>query len=359
MPSRIDPYCGPLPAGRALAADLCVLMALFGAAMLLGVLIHGRDAVAHEAVEVLAFAAGVAASILLAAAAAITGNGRTGRLAGAVALYAGVALLVRAAGLEDPMNIWVLASSAAVLGSLGMLVLGVRGPVTGRAGRWAAGTVGGITVTTVATITAFAVVLPGRMPPPWAVGALDVVAWSGAAAAGLVGLVVGARTVRPLVRRTGIAFLTLSAAHAVRIVTGGAPGSDRGAVVAALELAAVMMLLLAAVALFVAVLTAIRRPHSARPLPAVAKAPERRDGERRPDRLALSGAVRNILGGRTDGSAADGARLLAAERTPVARPDDAAGDRHKTGAARRRTRDRGHRRPLPGRGRPPGRPGAA
>ncbi|MGH3584810.1 MAG: hypothetical protein ACRDQ0_00665, partial [Pseudonocardia sp.] len=112
---------------RALAADLLVLAALFAGATLLGLLIHGRHAVAHEAVTVLAFAAGVAATILLGAVAALTGSARTGRITGAVALYAGVALLVRAAGLEDPMNIWVLASCAAVLGTVGMLVLGVRG----------------------------------------------------------------------------------------------------------------------------------------------------------------------------------------------------------------------------------------
>jgi hypothetical protein len=112
MSRTIDLRCGPLLVGRALAIDLFVLAAPLGGALLLGVLIHGRDAVAHEAVEVLAFAAGVAATILLGAVAGITGNGRTARLAVAVALYAGVALLVRAAGLDTtqtrPMT-WITA----------------------------------------------------------------------------------------------------------------------------------------------------------------------------------------------------------------------------------------------------------
>jgi hypothetical protein len=358
MSRTIDLRRGPLPVGRALAIDLFVLTALFGGAVLLGVLIHGRNAVAHEAVQVLAFAAGVAASILLAAVAGVTGDGRTARLAAAVTLYTGVALLVRAAGLEDPMNIWVLASSAAVLGSLGMLVLGVRGPVIGRAGRWAAGVVCGLTVTVVAAIAAVAVALPGHLPPAWAVGTLDVVAWSGAAAAGLVALVVGSRSAQPLVRRAGVAFITLSGAQAVRIVTGGVPGGDRGAVAAALELAAVMMLLLAAVALFATVLTAIRRPHPARPVPAKADARACRSGGRWPERPARPGGIRSIPGQRAGGSAVDGIRLLAAERAPLARPGDSpAGDRHT--APRRRARPHVSRRPRPGRSHPPGHPGPA
>src|SRR5688572_12278537 len=172
--STITRRFGRFSVGRALTVDLFVLAALFAGAVLLGFLIHGRHAVAHEAVGVLALAAGLAATILLAAVAALTGSARTGRIAGAVALYAGVALLVRAAGLEDSMNVWVLAGSVGVLGALGLLVLAVRGPVTGRAGRWAAGAVGGVTVAVVAVVAAVAVVRPGWMPPGLVVAVLDV-----------------------------------------------------------------------------------------------------------------------------------------------------------------------------------------
>jgi hypothetical protein len=318
-----------------------VLAALFTGAVLLGLLIHGRHAVAHEAVAVLALAAGLAAAILLAAVAALTGSARTGRIAGAVALYAGVALLVRAAGLEDPLNIWVLAGSVAVLGALGMLVLAVRGPVTGRAGRWAAGAVGGLTVAIVGVIAAVAVALPGHMPPRWAVATLDVVAWSGAGAAGMVALVVGTRSGRALVRRTGIAFATLSAAHAVRIIAGKPPGSDRGAIDAALELTAVAMLLVAAVAFFVAVLRGLRPPEATPPPVVAAEALDPSDAQ---------------LSGITVGPVTDGIRILTPALTAAAQSlNPADGHDRAGGPPRRWTRGSGHRRGRPDRGRPPGR----
>jgi hypothetical protein len=344
--STITWRCGRFSVGRALAVDLLVLAALFAGALLLGLLIHGRHAVAHEAVAVLALAAGLAAAILLAAVAALTGSARTGRIAGAVALYAGVALLVRAAGLEDPLNIWVLAGSVAVLGALCMLVLAVRGPVTGRAGRLAACAVGGLTVTIVALIAAIAVALPGHMPPGWAVATLDVIAWSGAGAAGIVALVAGTRSGRALVRRTGIAFATLSAAHAVRIIAGKPPGSDRGAIDAALELTAVAMLLVAAVAFFIAVLRGLRAPQAAAPrppVPAAAGAADRQDA-----------AVPSLLGGITVGPVTDGIRILAPALTATAQPRDPA-DGHAGATRSRWARGNGQRRGRPVRGRPPGR----
>jgi hypothetical protein len=338
---------------RTLVADLLVLAALFAGAAGLGVLIHGRDAVAHEAVAVLAFAAGVAAAILLAAVAALTGSARTGRIAGAVALYAGVALLIRAAGLEDPMNVWVLASCTAVLGALGMLVLGVRGPVTGSAGRWAAGIVGGFTVAVVGVLAAVAVMLRGWTPPAGVVTTLDVVAWSGAGAAGMVALVAGTRSGRALVRRTGIAFTALSTAHAVRIVAGGEPGADRGAIDAAVELAAVGMLLVAAVAFFVAVLRGLQTPEMAGAHPAAAV--PRTVTTHRDDRQGA--AVDNAGGGVIIGPVTDGIRILTAASTSLANQprDPAAAMGRVTGRPRRWTGSTRSRRPYPGRGRPPGR----
>jgi hypothetical protein len=339
-------HCGLIRISRALAIDLLMLAALFTGAVLLGILIHGRHAVAHEAVGVLALAAGLAAAILLAAVAALTGSARTGRIAGAVALYAGVALLMRAAGLEDPMNIWVLAGSVAMLGALGLLVLAVRGPVTGPAGRRAAGAVGGLTVVIVAFIATVAVALPGQMPPGWLVAALDVVAWSGAGAAGIIALGSGTRSGRALIRRTGIAFVTLSAAHAVRIIAGRPPGSDRGAVDAALELTAVAMLLVAAVAFFVAVLHGLRTPAAApaAPAPSPIGEPDRPD-DRRPAAPSLLGAV-------TVGPVTDAIRVL----TPALVAIDAAEGHDRAGGPPRRWgRANPHRRGRPDRGRPPGR----
>jgi hypothetical protein len=335
---------GLIPISRALTIDLLVLATLFTGAVLLGVLIHGRHAVAHEAVGVLALAAALAAAILLAAVAALTGSARTGRIAGAVALYAGVTLLVRAAGLQDPMNIWVLAGSVAMLGALGLLVLAVRGPVTGRAGRLAACAVGGLTVAIVAVVAAVAVVLPGRMPPGWLVATLDVVAWSGAGAAGIIALGSGARSGRALVRRTGIAFATLSAAHAVRIIAGQPPGSDPGAVDAALELTAVAMLLVAAVAFFVAVLRGLRTPAVApAPAPAgdVARTDDRQDA-----------AAPSLVGSVTVGPVTDAMRIL----TPaLVAGTPADGHDRAGGPPRRWSRTGPHRRGRPDRGRPPGR----
>jgi len=331
---------GLIPISRALAIDLLVLASLFTGAVLLGILIHGRHAVAHEAVGVLALAAALAAAILLAAIAGLTGSGRTGRIAGAVALYAGVALLVRAAGLADPMNIWVLAGSVAMLGALGLLVLAVRGPVTGRAGRLAACAVGGLTVAIVAVVTAVAVALPGRMPPGWLVATLDVVAWSGAGAAGIIALGEGARSGRALVRRTGIAFATLSAAHAVRIIAGQPPGSDPGAIDAALELTAVAMLLVAAVVFFVAVLRGLRTPAAPAPTPTVERSEDRKD------------ATASLIGSVTLGPVTDGIRIL----TPaLVAGTPAEGHDRAGGPPRRWSRTSPQRRGRPDRGRPPGR----
>jgi hypothetical protein len=340
-------HCGLICVSRALAVDLIVLAALFTGAVLLGLLIHGRHAVAHEAVGVLALAAGLAAAILLAAVAALTGSARTGRIAGAVALYAGVTLLVQAAGLEDPMNIWVLAGSVAVLGALGLLVLAVRGPVTGRAGRWAAGAVGGLTVAIVAAVAAVAVALPGQMPPRWLVATLDVVAWSGAGAAGIIALGAGARSGRALIRRTGIAFTTLSAAHAVRIIAGQAPGSDRGAIDAALELTAVAMLLVAAVAFFVAVLHGLRTPAAA---PAAPTPSPTGDVDRPDDRRVT--VAPSLLGAVTLGPVTDGIRILS---PALVAGDPADGHDRAGGPPRRWIRSSPHRRGRPDRGRPPGR----
>jgi hypothetical protein len=341
--STILGHRGLIPVGRALTIDLLVLAALFAGAVLLGVLIHGRHALAHEAVGVLALAAGLAAAILLGAIAALTGSARTGRIAGAVALYAGVALLVRAAGLEDPMNIWVLAGSVAMLGALGLLVLAVRGPVTGRAGRWAAGAAGGLTVVIVGSIAAVAVALPGWMPPAWLVGTLDVVAWSGTGAAGIVALGAGARSGRALVRRTGIGFATLSAAHAVRIIGGQPPGSDKGAIDAALELTAVAMLLVAAVAFFVAVLRGLRAPAAPRPAPA-------RAADRSDDRQDT--ASPHVPGALTLGPVTDGIRILTPALVAGIHAD---GHDRAGGPPRRWSRTSPHRRGRPDRGRPPGR----
>jgi hypothetical protein len=336
-------HCGLICTSRALAIDLLVLAALLTGAVLLGILIHGRHAVAHEAVGVLALAAGLAAAILLAAVAALTGSARTGRIAGAIALYAGVALLLRAAGLEDPMNIWVLAGTVAVLGALGLLVLAVRGPVTGSAGRWSAGAVGGLAVVTVAFIATVAVALPGQPPPAWLVATLDVVAWSGAGAAGIIALGAGTRSGRALIRRTGIAFATLSAAHAVRIIAGRPPGSDHGAIDAALELTAVGMLLVAAVAFFIAVLRGLRVPAAPAPAPVP-------DVERSHDRQ--DAAAPSLLSAVALGPVTDGIRIL----TPaLVAGEPADGHDRAGGPPRRWSRTNPHRGGRPDRGRPRGR----
>jgi hypothetical protein len=193
-------------------------------------------------------------------------------------------------------------------------------------------------------IAAVAVALPGHMPPRWAVATLDVVAWSGAGAAGMVALVVGTRSGRALVRRTGIAFAILSAANAVRIIAGRPPGSDRGAIDAALELSAVAMLLFAAVAFFVAVLRGLRTPE-ATPPPVPTEAVDRSDA-----------AAPGQLSGITVGPVTDGIRILTPALTAAAQARDPADGHDRAGGPPRRwARGSGHRRGRPDRGRPPGR----
>ena len=309
--------------GRALVTELLLHTALLGGATLLVALLEGRHAVAEQAVGVLAFAAGFAASILLGAASWLAGNRRARRLAGALGLYTGVVLLLRTAGLESPMSSWMLASCVAVLGALALLALGMRQARRVLADRSAVLAVVGLTAAALAVTTGAAVVVPGWRPPAWLVSTLDVVAWSGAGAAGLLVLLVGVQSEHALLRRVGLAFVTLSAAHGLRIVQGGRPGDEHGSIGDALVLAAVAMFLVAAVLYFAAALRAVWRHQEATStrlaqVEATIASVAERDHEMRNLVAGLSGAA-SVLAGVGVDAPADGRRLLAAAGAEIAR----------------------------------------
>jgi hypothetical protein len=129
----------------------------------------------------------------------------------------------------------------------------------------------------------------------------------------------------------------------VRIIAGEPPGSDPGAIDAALELTAVAMLLVAAVAFFVAVLRGLRTP-AVKPAPAPTGAVERSDDRR--------DAAPSPIGSVTVGPVTDGIRIL----TPaLVAGDPGEGHDRAGGPPRRLSRANPHRRGRPDRGRPPGR----
>lgn len=231
---------------RAVAGETLLQVALVGAAWLVVRLLDGRE-IPSRVIGILVFAAGVAASILLAVGSVISDNRRARRVAGAVGIYTGVVLIVPAVGTAAaPAGIWALACSVATLGVVGLLVLAVRASADRRGDKVAA--VGVLVVVAVATVVVagLGLLVPGMLLPPALVGAADLVAWSGTAAAALVLLLAGTVADRALLRRAGLAFATLACANAVRIVvSGGLVGRSPWA--AALEAGAVAMLLVAAV----------------------------------------------------------------------------------------------------------------
>ncbi|MEJ3652427.1 hypothetical protein WEH80_05430 [Actinomycetes bacterium KLBMP 9759] len=227
--------------------ELFVQLALVGATwVVVNRITAGFGGVDVPQLGVLAFAAGVAATTLLGVTAWVTGDRMARRVAAAVGVYTGIALLLQALGAKAE-GFQALGGSIAVLGVVGLLALAVRGSADRRRDRAAAlGVLAAVAGGTgAATITAL--VAPQLVPPLPVVAAADLVAWSGAGAAGVVLLYVGAVADRPLLRHAGLAFATLSAANAVRIVDAATTPGLRSPLVAAMELGAVAMLLLAAV----------------------------------------------------------------------------------------------------------------
>lgn len=180
-------------------------------------------------------------------------------------------------------------AGVAVLGAVGLLVLVARDPGRRNGGRHAASVLAGP-----AALAAVALIAPA----PGLLPAVELLAWSGAAAVGLL-LVTGSAARRPLPRRIGFAFITLAVAHAVGTLDGPAHA------MAALELAAVAMVLVAAVSWLVGgaratvgpVVVAPRHVHGGparmrRTTPAPGRGPAARPGSRRGPRSRATAGLR-------------------------------------------------------------------
>lgn len=312
-PPRLDL---PWSALRAPASETLLQVALVGGAAVIVGLLPGPE-LAARATGMFAFAAAVAASILLAVGAGISDNRRARRVAGAVAIYAGVVLFLPAVGATAPLGVWAVTGDVAVLGVVGLLVLAVRASSDRRGDRITAVAVVVLVGVATAAVAGTGALAPERVPSPVLVAAVDLVAWSGTAAAALVLLLAGTVADRALLRRTGLAFATLACAHAVRIVAAGdgIPGGTRW--VAVLEVAAFAMLLVAAVPFLLEAVRVVstQQARLAEAEAAMAGVAER-DHELRSLVAGLSGAADVLTEG---GTASDGHRLLVAAGTQLQR----------------------------------------
>lgn len=296
---------------RKTAVDSAAQAGLVAAAWFLSVRLQDGPVLVERALSVLTFAGGVAASILLLVAAWMSGNRSARCVAAAVAVYAGVALLLRAVQADPEAGVWVLLASVGVLGVVALLVLAVRGPVDAARGGRVLKIVVGLVVAGTVAIGATAMVIPGPVPILVAISVADLVAWSGVGAAGLLLVLVGLPRDRPLLRRIGLAFTTIGVAHAIRL--SGWHAST--VVVEAFELAAVAMFLVAALPfLLVSVQHVWREQEKSDSRLAEAEAVmasvAERDHELRNLVAGLSGAASVLTGQIT--TTADGRVLLAA-----------------------------------------------
>ncbi|WP_219416016.1 sensor histidine kinase [Pseudonocardia nigra] len=296
------------------AVDLLLQAALVAAAWSIVVRLDGGHIMVARAIGVLTFTAGVAASILLAVAAWMSGNRRARRIAAAVALYTGAALLLRAVALEAAPALVGPTSAVTALGAVGMLLLALRRPA-GRADRIAAVAVTGTVALGLGAVVLSAALSRGRLPAVFA--ALEAAAWSATAVVGVLLFGVGARENRGLPRRVGLAFGTLAMAHAPAVATGAGP------LARALDLAAAGMLLVAAVLFFAAAWRGVwRQQEATRSRLAAAEAAmasaAERDHEMRNLVAGLSGAA-SVLAGADAAASPDGRLLLVAAGAEIER----------------------------------------
>lgn len=296
------------------AAEVVLLAALVGLATVPVVLLQGRET-PERALGTLTFAGGVAATILLAVAAWISGNRRARRVAAAVGTYAGGALLLRAVGLDLDGGLWAVAGNVVVLGVAGQLVLAGRSPSV--RGRGPVLEVLALVAAATVAVAVAAVLAPDHAAPPELVLSVSLGAWVAAGIAGLLLVADGSVHRRPLLRRAGLAFAALGVAHSVGIVTAN---PLLGGVV---ELGAVTMLLVTAGAFLLASIRDIGREQErsrtrlAEVEAAMASAAER-DHELRNVVAGLSGAA-TVLGDDVMGRSDDGRRLLVAAGAELSR----------------------------------------
>jgi two-component system OmpR family sensor kinase len=272
---------------------------------------------------VLVFGAAVGAALLLAAGGFVSDNRRAVRMAGAVAVFAGTVLLPGAVGVPPATGMYALASSVALLGVVGFLALAVRASADRRGDRIAAAVVGVLVALAAAALAGLAGLVPHLEPPAALLQAADLVVWSGAGAAALVMFIAGAVADRALLRGTALAFATIAAANAVRIAAGGQFATTA---VAALQLAAVTMLLGVAVRFVRSeVRTAVARRARLVDAEAALAAATEREHELRQLATGLAGAA-GVLSGEGAVPDPQARRLLAAAGAEFARMRDMLGD---------------------------------
>lgn len=286
-----------------IAAELAVVAAVCGLGFLLG-----RDpADPTKAVEVLAFAAAIAATILLSVAAWMSGSGRAGRIALAVGLFAVAYLSFRAVEVDAP-----LVRDVALIG-----VVTILGSTLRRTDALLRGLRAALALACVVLVS-FGVLLlaPEAVmgaPVEYVVGTVTA-AVVGTVAAGLV--LAGVRRDKPLLRRVGLAF------GLVAIGQMAVLAFDLEPVAAVLEFAAVGFLFLAAGHFTLdAIATIWRENEESQAMlveaEAAAEMVRDRDHEMRNLLLGLSGAATALsLSGNPS---SDTGRLRAAARSEIDR----------------------------------------
>lgn len=307
---------------RTSAVEFLIQLALVGTALAA----VGRQDLAGwsgRTTVVLVFAAAVAVAVLLATGGWASDNRRAVRMGAAVAVYAAVVLLPAVVGAGPVAGMWALASDAALFGVVGYLALAVRASADRRADRLAAALLAAVLGAAAAVLGAIALLSPATAPPEALVDSVDLVVWSGAGAGAVVVFAAGTVADRSLLRGTALGFATLAAANALRIAIGRAGDAPA----AALELAAVAMLLAASVR-FVRTEVGVLRVRRARlaEAEAVVAAAGERDRELRELTTGLAGAARVLARGSADVGPQD-RRLLAAAGPELQRLRELAGGR--------------------------------
>ncbi|MGH3935853.1 MAG: hypothetical protein ACRDS1_12905, partial [Pseudonocardiaceae bacterium] len=228
-------------ASAALAADVVVLATLYGLAGLLpNVLRQTSDSSVAHAFTALSSGIAMAAAILLALAAWLSTNGRAIRIAFAVMVYE--AFLLMDAIDPNPISNGLLVSDLALIGAAVLCGLSSRRE-NGVEGAWRTSA---LISTAVIVGCAIASLGPDLAPAAWLQHALDASTWAATAAAGLALVCRGIRGGKPVLRRVGLALLTLTAAPVLR-AAHALPPDQPSLTVSALGLAGVTMLLAAAV----------------------------------------------------------------------------------------------------------------
>lgn len=299
---------------RAPAVEIGVQLLLIAGAALLVALLQGHE-LPERALGTLTFAAGVAATILLVVGAWMGGSAQARRIAAAVGVYTGVALLLRAVDVDGRGGLWSLGAGVAVLGVGGLLLTAVAPRAPGQ--RRTAVALLVLVAGGVATVVLAGILVPGHAPPVAAVVAVEVAGWAAAGAAGLVLVAAGFVQDRPLARRVGLAFAALGGAHALGTLTA------RVQVAGVLELAAASMLLVAAVPFLVGAVRLVGRQQEASrasvaQAEAVMAAVAERDHELRNVVAGLSGAA-IVLRDEESGRSGEARQLLLAAGAELGR----------------------------------------